>query len=169
MTGDPTFWKDRYNDGQWKGGVRRVKKVIAALQEKGLDATPYADDALSEEYIKATSHERGEPDVKIAFKDRIVLLEVTGPDINIPATSGLWFRPDKLEYAENHPELEVWGAHIIEGPPALIRFIQFTPGMNKKYPTVRPTIRGTTETFKEIPANDTNILTLQQFCDQVHR
>lgn len=168
MSGDPKFWKDKYNKGQWVGGVRRVKKVMEALKSKGIDVEPYSDDALSTEYIDTTKHEKGEPDLKIKVGDNEegILLEVTGPDINIPKEAGLWFRPDKFEFAENHPDKEVWGAHVIEGQD-LTRFVKFEKGTKDKYNIVNPPIRGTIETFKEIPANDSDLISFEDFCNYV--
>ena len=165
--GDPAYWKEAYKDGQWKGGVRRVKAVLEALQAKGIKVAPFADDALSEEYIDNTAHEKGESDLKITKESNAeVLLEVTGPEIKIPETSALWFRPDKFDYAVNHSDKEVWGAHILEYSK-LIRFVKFSKEIKDKYPIVTPLIRGRTERFVEIPANSEDIISFEKFCEHV--
>ena len=166
MAVDKQFWKKKYS---WSGGVNRVKKVIEALKVKGIEAKPFSDDALSEKFIEETEHEKGEPDLKIKVGDNeeAVLLEVTGPDISMSRDKPLWFRPDKFEYAERHADKEIWGAHILESEGDLVRLIKFEKGVKDKYKTIHPNIRGTTETYKEIPADDQNIVSFDEFCEKI--
>ncbi len=127
-----------------------------------IKAEAFGFQALSEEYTPESPEEKGDPDLKIASVE--IYIEVTGPDKAIGIKDDLWIRWDKFIYAENHPEKEIWVAHILESSGDLIRFLKLGPGVKEKYKVTTPIIRGTKETFRSIPANDKDLFTLDKFC-----
>ena len=166
MSGDPTFWKDLYKE-LWGAGANRVEIVIKLLDEEKIDISANADDALSEEYIFETEHEKGEADLKV--NNTNILIEVTGTNVpSVKPEYGLWFRPDKFGYAENHPESEVWAVHVLDHKE-VIRAIKLEKGSKDRYKTVHPRIRGVLETYKEVPANDEYLLSFEDFCEYLKK
>ena len=161
---DREFWKKKYAH-TWKNAKRRVLKVIEVLEDRGIKAKPCGFFATSTEYVKESPEEKGEPDLIIPSVENFV--EVTGPDKPVSKEADLWIREDKFEYAENHPEKEIWVAHILESEDNLIRFLRLGGEAKERYTLIHPTIRGTPETYRSIPADDPNLYSLKRFCGHI--
>ena len=158
---DKEFWKKKYGHS-WKNAKRRVEKVIEALESEGIDVEESGFLARSTEYSKKSPKERGAPDLKVSSVE--VYIEVTGPDKAISATNDLWIRWDKFIYAENHPEKEIWVIHILESEDDLMKALKLGRGVKERYSLIHPLIRGTRETYRSIPANDSNLFSFDNFC-----
>lgn len=161
---DKEFWKKIY-EPSWPNAVKRVQKVIDALKLQGILAEAHGFLSLSAEYTPESPSEKGSPDLKISSTE--IYVEVTGPDKPLNSEDDLWIRWDKFEYAENHPEKEIWIAHILESESNMIRFLKLGRGVKERYSEIHPRIKGPMETYRSIPANDANLLSLTQFCEYI--
>lgn len=102
---DPNFWKERYQH-LWPMSSQKeefLQRII--FEETGLELTPYGLGAGESTFIpgsaKANNNEKGAPDFRVSGKN--VFIEVTGPlNHRTMPQSGIWLRPDKLNYAYSH-------------------------------------------------------------------
>lgn len=136
-----------------------------ALKEQGIETEEYGFGALSTDYIKESPKEKGAPDLKITGTE--IYIEVTGPDKRLDPEADLWVRWDKFEYAENHPEKEIWVAHILESEDDLIRVLKLGAGVKERYKEIFPEINGIKERYRQIPASDSNIYPFDRFCEYI--
>lgn len=107
-------WKNAYGQAAWKKEkvrLDRIKAVIEAFDSRlSVRVTGFGAD--TNEFIPLHPEEAGKPDLEVGVKgeDRLLaLVEVTGTERfrgGNPPT--YWVRPDKLAYAKNHPEHDVW-------------------------------------------------------------
>lgn len=161
---DKEFWKKKYAHS-WENATKRVHKVIDALKAKGIKAEPHGFLATSKEYSKESPEEKGAPDLIIPSVE--VFVEVTGPDKAVSKDADLWIRWDKFKYAENHPEKEIWVAHILESENDLIRFLKLGKGVKERYEEIKIRIRGAQETYRSIPAGYSNLFSFEKFCNYI--
>jgi len=118
------FWKDLYQPKR-KDSSKRQEAIKSLIESWGYVVKIIGFGANTEEYIKHHPKEKGGPDLEIEINDKKILLESTGcPSLR---GEGLWIRPDKVEYAKNHPEKNVWVAHRIDVSNE-IRFIKLIEG-----------------------------------------
>ena len=102
---DENFWKNAY-ESFWEKSSQKEKLLRDIIFEKtSFELEPYGLGAESTEFIpgsaKKHSNELGAPDFKVNGIN--VFVEVTGPLSNkARPESGLWIRPDKLNYAFTH-------------------------------------------------------------------
>jgi hypothetical protein len=157
-------WKKIYGP-DWPSGKRKVQKVIDALGAHDIKAEAHGFMPLSTEYTPENPLEKGAPDLKIVSVE--IYVEVTGPNIPMSPQVGLWIRWDKFKYAEDHPEKEIWVAHILESENDLIRFLKLGSGVKERYEEIHPTPRQVIETYRTVPANDPHLFSLAQFCDYI--
>lgn len=161
-----TDWKKIYGP-DWPSGKRKVQKVIDALSTLGIKAEAYGFMSLSTEYTPEHPPEKGAPDLKIVSVE--IYVEVTGPNISMSPQNDLWIRWDKFQYAEKHPEKEIWVAHILESENDLIRFLKLGDGVKEKYEEIHPRLKGPEETYRSIPATDPNLFSLENFCKHIKK
>jgi hypothetical protein len=157
---DAAFWKRRYR-ATWPAASRREREIIARVQsEAGRVAVPVGLGTGSADYLAGSAarhgHERGAADLRVRGSN--IYLEVTGPlTADVPPDAPLWLRPDKLAHARSHlGDRETWVVHCL-GTTDLLRVIRLDVGFfalldQGAFRTVTPTIRGTPETYLEIPA-----------------
>jgi len=150
MGADTEFWKKQYSH-LWGKGNDREAVVKQLLEENGFTVIKFGFMAGSTEYSRASPDEKGKPDYKIVGNNgkEIILLEVTGTDVkSVKESSPIWIRPDKFQFASNHPEYECWFGHVLDNLK-IIRFSELKDG--DLFNTVHPRIRDVTETYKAIP------------------
>jgi len=119
---DSEYWKRIYQN-KWSDGKRRAELVKGLIEIWGFTVDPFGFVPTSTEYFTKSPDEKGKPDWQIIVTDKIKIpLEVTGTKYSRGADD-IWIRNDKFEYAENHPELECWVAHVLENKE-LIRYVK---------------------------------------------
>jgi len=99
--------------------------------------------------------ERGGSDWKV--KNTNIFIEVTGPNIKIGLEKPLWIRPDKIHAAREHPERDTWVVHCTHDNKTM-RVIYLDQNFfremdNNRFKIISPFIRGTKETYLEVPAH----------------
>lgn len=154
------FWKDRYQ-GQWELASEReriVKHKIEATTGCRLISGPGLGVARAE-YIPGAARrhgaERGGADWQIEGSN--IYIEVTGPlSPRVQAADPLWIRPDKIDSAMAHPERDIWVVHALHDNETL-RVVHIDHEFklayqNQRFRIVHPRIRGTRETYVQIPA-----------------
>lgn len=119
-------WKNAYGQAAWdkeKVRLNRIKAVIESFDPRlSVQVTGFGAD--TNEFIPLHPEEAGKPDLEVGVKgeDRVLaLVEVTGTERfrgSNPRT--YWVRPDKLAYAKNHPEQDVWVVLHYAEPEELI-------------------------------------------------
>lgn len=160
-------WKKIYGQPAWdKEKVRldRVKAVIEAFDPRlSVRVTGFGAD--TNEFIPLHPEEAGKPDLEVGVKgeDRLLaLVEVTGTERfrggNQPT---FWVRPDKLAYAKNHPEQDVWIVLHYAEPEELI--ITIKPDGTVRYPVREVNIRDSIEHYVVFSDEDPECVGLDAF------
>ena len=168
---DSNFWKDRYSDS-WDKAAQKERMVIEKIENgTGKKVDLFGLGAGSTEYLSGSAAENNsnKGDADLYIKDSKVFIEVTGPNIKVNSTDSLWIRPDKIQNALNKISKDegytCYVVHVIErkdNSQILIRVIPISNELNT-FPIITPRIRGTVETYRDIPASYNKILTFEEF------
>lgn len=158
------YWKNAYKD-VWKNEKVRIEKVVKLI--KSIDDNAMVAivgfGADSDMLINAHPDEKGKPDIDVLHKhdpkSTILKIEVTGTE-RMRGTD-YWVRPDKIEYAENHPDEDVWIILHYSEPTEIFKFIQ--PIKGKAYVRTEITIKGAGEIFCVFQEGDAELKTLEDF------
>jgi hypothetical protein len=160
------FWKKAYQkEGSWvkeKVRIERIKEIIESIDDRvAVEVVGFGAD--SNEIIKEHPDEKGVPDLNVVLKSSpetiVMKVEVTGTESL--RGEGYWVRPDKIEYALNHPTEIVWTALHYSSPNELIRFLKHNMGKEIKVETMN--IRGAGEQFCVFYDLDEEVHTLEEF------
>ena len=159
---DPDYWKKKYQKLWSKSSMKEEYLQNMILNETGLELEPYGLGAGETEFISGSAqdngHEKGSPDFKV--KDKNIFIEITGPlNDRTKPQSGLWLRPDKLNYAYKNrnladeffalyfPSVNDW--FVIHADQKFFTHVFQNKGKND-YFEVTPTIRGVQEKYIKI-------------------
>jgi len=116
-------FKEKYKN-LWGVSKKREIKVRTLLEMWCLSVVKFGFEAESDKFNPNYAEEQGIPDYIITNIDPNITIEVTGTNSkHVSEKNAIWVRPDKVKYAENHPEVECWLAHVIDSIN-LIRFIR---------------------------------------------
>lgn len=175
---DPNYWKRRYSGDSWSIASQREQDIINRInQETGLVVVPNGLGATSTDFLPGSAQsqgfERGGADLKI--EQTSIYLEVTGPQSRaVDEHAPLWIRPDKIQNARMHlNDHEVWVIHWLQRN-GLLRVIQLDDAFFKfldggAFPLVRPRIRGTVETYREIEPGHAVVRPWQVLIDRLRQ
>lgn len=164
-------WKKAYGARAWdKEKVRldRVKEIVEGLDER-LSVRVIGFGADSREFIPDHPEEAGKPDLEVRIKgeDRVLaLVEVTGTERfrgGNPPT--YWVRPDKLAYAKNHPDEDVWILLHYAEPQEHIVAIKPDGAMERAVSEIE--IRGATEHYVVFSDEDPECVPLCAFASHL--
>lgn len=168
---DKDFWKDRYKDS-WDKAAQKEKMIIEKIEyETGKKVNLYGLGAGSTEFLSgsASDHNSTKGDADLYIQDSDFFIEVTGPNIKVNSSDALWVRPDKIHNALTKMEHGIGKGHFIihiierkDNSQIMIRVIPISPEL-MNFPTINPRIRGTVETYKEIPATYGKIMPFDDF------
>jgi hypothetical protein len=168
---DKNFWKDRYKDS-WDKAAQKEKMIIEQIESRtGKTVELVGLGAGTTNYLSgsAADHNSVKGDADLYIKDADTFIEVTGPNIRVNPSDALWIRPDKIQNAltkiGNGVGKGHFVIHVIERKDTgqnLIRVIPISSELNR-FPTINPRIRGTIETYKEVPANYNRIISFDEF------
>jgi hypothetical protein len=160
---DKNYWKEGYQH-LWKTADEKVDGIIKLIKEQtgketkkvgfGADTTDFIDGSAADH-----GHEKGDADLQVVGTD--IVLEVTGPNVPVRTTEPLWIRPDKMRAACSGTGKETWIVHVTPsrtGEP-LIRVIHCDEVLCRRFKENKlsichPHFRGKTETYVELPADD---------------
>lgn len=166
-------WKNAYGQAAWdKEKVRldRIKAVIEGFDPR-LSVAVTGFGANTNEFIALHPEEAGKPDLEVSVKgqDRLLaLVEVTGTERfrgGNPRT--YWVRPDKLAYARNHPDQDVWIILHYAEPEELI--VAIKPDSARKHPVKEITIRDAIEHYVVLSDDDPECVGLDAFAEHLIR
>lgn len=157
------FWKEQYGKDAWEKEKVRLNKVKALIEglSPSVEALVVGFGADSAELIASHPDMAGAPDLEVRLRaDDVVLLlvEVTGTEIKRGDT--YWVRPDKLGYADKHPDKNIWVILHYAQPEQFV-FIKPTPGKTYNYTTM--TIRGAGERMVVFTDEDPEVRTESEF------
>lgn len=159
------YWKKSYGETAWKKEKVRINKVKEKIEtvDERLLIKVVGFGADTDELIEKHPDEKGKPDLDIATKqnpDTVLLkVEVTGTERS--RGTGYWVRPDKLEYAENHPAEDVWIILHFAEPEEKFVFIKPVP--RKIYKTQTQEIRQAGEFMCVFNEGDEEIRSFDEF------
>ncbi|MEO4007300.1 hypothetical protein [Flavobacterium sp. CAU 1735] len=172
---DSNYWKDRYKDS-WDKAAQKEKMVIELIEaHTGKKVELYGLGAGTTDYITGSAQQNNSAkgDADLYLKDSEIFLEVTGPNIKVLPQDSFWIRPDKISNAltkiENGISKGTYVIHIIERKDVqdtLIRVIPITHELTQ-FPTIKPTIHGTIETYIEIPSNYQGAMSIKDFIELI--
>ncbi|EHB91899.1 hypothetical protein [Alistipes indistinctus] len=172
---DYNFWKDRYKDS-WNKAAKKEKMVIELIESRtGQKVELCGLGAGSNDYLSGSASDynftKGDADLHIEDSD--FFIEVTGPNIKVNPSDALWIRPDKIQNALKKMEKGIGKGHFIihvierkDNSQTMLRVIPISPEL-MNFPTIHPSIRGTRETYKEIPATYDGIISIEDFVAMV--
>jgi hypothetical protein len=159
---------DRTKDS-WEREKIRISRVILWFKKyiPEVEVSVIGFGAEHTEEILFHPDESGKPDLLISDKDtkiEILMLEVTGTETM--RGEGYWIRPDKLKYAQNHVDKDVWIALHYRNPKE--RIIWIKPNVNtllKKIEDVN--IRGATEKYVIFKDSDEEVKSSYEFKEYI--
>jgi hypothetical protein len=160
------FWKKAYGEKAWKEEKERLQRVAGWVKRylPFVQVTPVGFGAASTELIPEHSSEKGSPDLSLSHKGReVIALEVSGTDIQ--RGQDFWVRPDKLEYAQNHPERDVWIVLHYRKPRE--RFIWIKPNLSKEYEYQEKEIREAVERYVVFDDTSEEVKSSEEFSKYV--
>lgn len=161
---DNFYWKQAYGADSWekeKVRLNKVKNLIENISPE-IEAMTVGFGADSTAFIERHPEMAGAPDleVKLRHEDVVLLLvEVTGTE----SMRGdcYWVRPDKLKYADLHPDKDIWVILHYAKPVEKFVFIKPTSGKAYKYASI--TIRGADERMVEFRDGEPEVKTEGEF------
>lgn len=155
-------WKRQYGPASWKREqvrLDRAEQVIAEVSQR-LGTKIVGFGAGSTELIEEHPEESGSPDLDVFCDGELLMkVEVTGTEVK--RGRDYWVRPDKLKYAQNHPETEVWIMLVYHLPREHIVVIRPEPG--KQYEPETKTIRGSDELYVVFKKSSPEVISLAAF------
>ncbi len=155
-------WKRQYGPQSWKREqvrLERAQQVIEMVSPQ-LRTEIVGFGAGSDELIEEHPEESGSPDIDVHINQELLMkVEVTGTEYR--RGIDYWVRPDKLRYAQKHPEIEVWIMLVYHLPKEHIVVIR--PERGKRYEVETKTIRGSDELYTVFKRNSPEVVSLATF------
>ena len=155
---EKNHWKIVYGPASWeaeKTRLSRVSEMLTAHDDRiSVSVTGFGADSV--EMIDHHPAESGKPDLSVhlvGVADPITTIEVTGTDFR--RGNDYWVRPDKLAYAQRHPDEDVWIVLHYSKPNELV--VAIKPDPSKRYVAQRKTIRKSIELFVVFNPSDSEV------------
>ncbi|TXH08134.1 MAG: hypothetical protein E6R04_11225 [Spirochaetes bacterium] len=154
-------WKNEYKKaGGWEKEKVRLAAVKAYIEniDRRIEAKITGFGANSTEFIAEHPDEQGRPDIEVVLRHNqlvVLLVEVSGTERMRGYT--YWIRPDKIAYAINHPNEDVW--IILHYAEPQQKFVFFKPQQGVNYPVITVDIRGSGERMAEIDDRSPGVVT----------
>ncbi len=148
------YWREIYKT-EWHNGSLRVKIIKEMIQ----GIFPLKDLKIEEGFMgesnqeiligNPVTHQKGEPDFYVKHRGKTLFnVEITGSFVNIK-DSEMWIRPDKVQWAKEHPEPRTWAFFVYKD-----KILRFCVNEADDYPIEQRTPNGVIERFHIIPQND---------------
>jgi hypothetical protein len=157
-------WKHAYGESAWakeKVRLQKVKELIESLDGRVIvEIVGFGAD--SHEFISGHPSESGKPDLEVRVKNSlavVLLVEVTGTEVMRGQT--YWVRPDKLSYAKNHPEHDVW--LILHYMQPVEKYVFIKPDLGKTYVVSEKLIRESKELYIEFVDSNDEVVSRDDF------
>jgi hypothetical protein len=171
---DENFWKNRYADS-WPTAADKEEKIRKIIEGECECKVEYAGlGAGSTEYLPGSAKSRGfkKGGSDLHITDTNIYIEVTGPNTEtVDDEDDLWIRPDKINYAIDHPENDHWVVHVLKRN-FYIRVVhindKFKDDFRKGHFFIaRPPIRGVVETYTAVPADSEHVTEVETLFEAV--
>lgn len=161
-------WKKVYGPNSWEKEKVRIEKVKALVENinSNVEVEIVGFGADSTETFLFHPDESGSPDLRIKnqFNHTRAFIEVTGTE-KMQGDTGYWVRKDKLTYAQNHPDKNIWIVLHYQFPEE--RFVYIKPQLGVKYQTQEVSIREINENYVIFDDNDIEVKTSLEFTNDV--
>jgi hypothetical protein len=158
-------WKLQYQAaGAWDKEKTRLLAVTRTIEQLDPRVTTIATGfgAHTTALIPYHPAEAGSPDIEVRLRNTgevVLLVEVTGTE-QMRGTS-FWVRPDKLDYANAHPERDIWIAFHYAQPTELLMIYKPSPGTSHE---IREhTIRYSVERYVELDGDAPGMVSIATF------
>ena len=167
---DNYHWKISYAHA-WEQEKHRLDRAEDMIHwaDTRLSVIRVGFGASTTQFIPEHPEESGAPDLAVVINDDYVtdpddrtvvaLIEVSGTETMRGAD--YWVRPDKLDYARNHPEHDIWIVLHYAQPNEHIVCIK--PDLARDYVAEPKVIRGSTEYYVVFTDNDPEVVTIHDF------
>lgn len=161
-------WKHAYGESSWEKEKVRLEKVKTLIEnlDSRIAVGIVGFGAQSNKFIAGHPDESGKPDLEVRTKNGLVLVllvEVTGTESMRGNT--YWVRPDKLKYAQSHPDQDVWLILHYQNP--IEKFVFIKPNLQKNYSVSEIMIRNSKELYIEFIDSDSEVVSQQIFRDHL--
>ena len=161
---DNYHWKLAYAS-QWEAEKYRLDRIAETLEQfvADVEVVRVGFGADTVQFIPEHPDESGAPDLAVRHRPTgriLCMVEVTGTERK--RGGGYWVRPDKLTYANRHPDPPTWIVLHYAQPEEHVRCIQ--PDPDRQYEVQNIPVRGI-ERYVVFPDNDPD---LRRFRDLVH-
>lgn len=158
------FWKHSYGKAAWEKEKIRLDRVRDLLEwaDERAEVVISGFGANSTEFIAGHLEQSGTPDIEVKFKGHnitVLLVEVSGTEYR--RGSDYWVRPDKLQYAQDHPDQDVW--IILHYAKPREKFVIIKPKQDAIYTAREVTIRGAVEYYVVFTDSSDEITSLNAF------
>jgi hypothetical protein len=164
------FWKEKYGPPAWekeKVRITKVKSLLEGLNENvSVSVVGFGADSL--EFIARHPDQKGEPDLNVTNKTnqaRLFSVEVTGTEFM--RGEGYWVRPDKLKFALNNQDHDVWVILHYASPED--KFIFIRPARGKQYDGQQVNIKGAGEIMHIFNDDDEEVKTKDEFIEYLNQ
>ena len=163
---DNFHWKHSYGSASWAQENSRLKRAydLIAWADHRVTVTTIGFGANSTEFIPEHATVPGFPDLAVHITDTGVLvarIEVTGTEQR--RGPDLWVRPDKIAYAQTHPEENPWIVLHYAEPKQTMFCVK--PDPNLEYHHQEIPIRGSIEHYVIFQTDRPEIHDVYQFRD----
>lgn len=161
-------WKKIYGADSWEKEKVRINKVKALVNEinPNLIVEVVGFGADSTETFLFHPTESGSPDLRIKnqFNHIQGFIEVTGTE-KMRGGTDYWVRKDKLTYAQNHSDKNIWIILHYQLPEE--KFVYIKPQPMIDYQTEKVSIRKIDENYVIFNDNSTEVKTADEFATDI--
>ena len=157
-------WKIQYGPESWIRESHRLDRAIAMVNwaDGRVVVHKVGFGAGTVQFIPEHPGESGVPDLALVLPSTDVLIariEVTGTETM--RGHDYWVRPDKLMYANAHPDENVWVVLHYSKPRERVVCVQ--PDLSREYETEDVEIRGSIERYVKFTHRDPEVKTIYEF------
>jgi len=156
--------KDQSGMNSWEKEKLRLKKVQNLIEsiDPRIEVVNVGFGTDSIDIIWDHPAESGKPDIEVRLRETksvILIAEVTGTESMRGDT--YWVRPDKLAYANSHPDQNVW--IILHYAKPSEKFVFIKPPLGREYTQVQKVINQSTEIYVEFTDDDEGVFGFEEF------
>ena len=162
------FWKQSYGKDAWAKEKVRLNHVMSWFKKHfpNLSVVVSGFGADSGDMIAEHPEEHGVPDLTILSEDgqKIMLVEVTGTETK--RGDDYWIRPDKIEYIQNHADINIW---IVLHYSDTSEMIWIKPILDKEYKYTSKIIRDAEEHYVIFDNDSEEVKSERDFIESIKR
>lgn len=167
------YWKHQYK-GQWEDARRKEEAVKELIESNtGYTVEYHGLGAGSDEFIDGSAEDNDQlkGDADLIIQGTNIKVEVTGANKDMPLSSDIWIRPDKIDIVKTDTSHRKVVVHITTYKGKVYyrlinigkKFLQAYD--SDEFPIIHPTVRGNEETYVSIPADSSYVTTIDKLIE----